>query len=92
MNLFEWIKQKATVDDLASLFYAEVYTPDKQGNEKCKYIGLARTLSPSLHDVLFTNKYILLQHSELWDTIPKWKYNGKIQDEIKNFKEDIEKE
>lgn len=92
MNLFEWIKQEATVDDLAHLCYAEVYTTDKQGKEKCEYIGLARTPSSSLQEVLFTNKYILLQHSNLWDTIPKWKYNGKIQGEIKNFKEDIEKE
>ena len=60
MNLFEWIKQEATVDDLARLCYAEFYTTDKQGDKKCEYIGLARTPLSSLNDVLLTNKLILL--------------------------------
>lgn len=92
MNLFQWIKQEATVDDLARLCYAEFNTTDKQGKEKCNYIGLARTPLSSLDDVLLTNKLILLQQDELWDTIPKWKSVEKMQGEIKDFKEDIKEE
>ena len=92
MNLFEWIKQEATVDDLANVCYAQFVTKDEQGNDKYHYIGLAGTPLSSLEDVFLTNKYLLLQEQELWYTIPKGRNLEKMTGEIKDFKEDIEKE
>lgn len=92
MNLFQWIKQEATVDDLANVCYAQFVTKDEQGNDKYYYIGLAGTPLRSLEDVFLTNKYLLLQEQELWCTIPKWRNVEKMTGEIKDFKEDIEKE